>query len=84
MSDRNKVTVNINKRTYTIVGKESPEHVELIAQLVDDKMKEIYESNKHLDSTKLAVLTAVNTMNEYVKLKEEFDALLTMIEEEKQ
>lgn len=83
MTERNKVKVTINKRTYTIVGKESPEHVELIAKLVDDKMKEIYESNKHLDSTMLAVLTAVNTMNEYVKLKEEFDELLTMIEEEK-
>lgn len=83
MAERNKVTVTINKRTYTIVGKESRERVELIAKLVDDKMQEIYESNKHLDSTKLAVLTAINTMNEYVKLKEEFEELLTLIEEEK-
>lgn len=83
MTERNKVTVTINKRTYTIVGKESREHVELIARLVDDKMKEIYESNKHLDSTMLAVLTAINTMSEHVKLKEEFEELLTLIEEEK-
>lgn len=66
-----------------MVGTESREHVELIAKLVDDKMKEINSSNRHLDSTMLAVLTAVNTMNEYVKLKEEFDELLKMIEEEK-
>ena len=83
MAERNKVSVTINKRTYTIVGRESQEHVELIAKLVDDKMQEIYASNKHLDSTKLAVLTAINTMNEYIKLKEEFDELLTLIEEEK-
>lgn len=83
MTERNKVKVTINKRTYTVVGTESREHVELIAKLVDDKMKEINSSNRHLDSTMLAVLTAVNTMNEYVKLKEEFDELLKMIEEEK-
>lgn len=83
MAERNKVTVTINKRTYTIVGKESKEHVELIAKLVNEKMQEIYGANKHLDSTMLAVLTAINTMNEYVKLKEEFEELLTLIEEEK-
>lgn len=83
VAERNKVTVTINKRTYTIVGTESREHVELIAKLVDDKMQEIYESNKHLDSTMLAVLTAINTMNDHVKLKEEFEELLTLIEEEK-
>lgn len=83
MAERNKVTVTINNRTYTIVGKESKKHVELIAKLVDEKMQEIYASNKHLDSTKLAVLTALNTMNDYVKLKEEFDQLLKLIEEDK-
>ncbi len=83
MSERNKVTVTIHNRTYTIVGDEPKEHVELIANLVDKKMQEIYASNKHLDSTKLAVLTAINTMNDYVKLKEEFDELLRLIEEEK-
>ena len=83
MAERNKVTVTINNRTYTIVGKESKEHVELIAKLVDEKMQEIHDVNKHLDSTKLAVLTALNTMNDYVKLKEEFDQLLKLIEEDK-
>jgi len=79
---KNRVSVDINKRTYTIVGPESREHVELVASLVDDKMQEIRAANKHLDSTKLAVLTALNTMNEYIKLKEEYDELISLIEEE--
>lgn len=82
VAERNKVTVTINKRSYTIVGKEPEEHVKLVARLVDEKMQEIHESNKHLDSTKLAVLTALNTMNEYIKLKEEHEELLKMLEEE--
>lgn len=79
---RNRVTVEINKREYTIVGSESKEHVEFIAKMVDDKMQEIKHSTKQLDATRLAVLTALNTMNEYVKLKEDYDDLVTLIEEE--
>lgn len=80
---RTKVTVEINNRQYTIVGTESKEHVQLVADLVNEKMTEIHQANKHLDTTKLAVLTAINTMNDYIKLKEEFDEFLTLIEEEK-
>lgn len=79
---KNRVSVEINKRTYTIVGPESKEHVELVASLVDQKMRDIRSANKHLDSTKLAVLTALNTMNEYIKLQEEYEELITLIEEE--
>lgn len=80
--ERKKVAVEINKRTYTIVGTESKEHMELVAKMVGDKMDEIYQANKHLDTTKLAVLTAINTMNDYVKLKEEYDELITLLEED--
>lgn len=80
---RTKVTVDIRNRQYTIIGSESEEHVQLVADLVNEKMTEIYKANKHLDTTKLAVLTAVNTMNDYIKLQEEFDELVTLIEEEK-
>lgn len=79
---RNRITVEINKREYTIIGAEAKEHVELIAKMVDDKMQDMKQGNKHLDATKLAVLTALNTMNEYVKLKEEYDDLVTLIEED--
>jgi cell division protein ZapA len=79
---RTKISVEINNRTYTIVGTESKDHVEKVAGLVNDKMDEIHEANKHLDTTKLAVLTAINTMNDYVKLKQEYDELITLIEEE--
>lgn len=78
----NKVSVQIHRQTYTIVGSESKAHVEHVAQLVNDKMKEIHENNKHLDTTSLAVLTAINTMNDYLKLKADYDDLLTLLEED--
>ncbi|GAA0483848.1 cell division protein ZapA [Virgibacillus sp. MSP4-1] len=74
-SDQNRTTVYILNRKYTIVGDEPPHHIEHVADLVDQKMKEIQENNPRLDTAKLAVLTAVNTMNEYIQLQEEYRLL---------
>lgn len=74
---KERVTVEIHNRTYTVVGDgESRSHVKLVASLVDQKMKEIQSSNQSLDTTSLAVLTALNTMNDYLKLKEDYATLL--------
>ncbi|MBR3119286.1 cell division protein ZapA [Oceanobacillus profundus] len=74
--EKQRITVDIYNRTYTIVGPESESHVRLVAGLVDQKMKELHEMNRQLDTTRLAVLTAVNTMNDYQKLKEDYATLL--------
>ncbi|MBY7143212.1 cell division protein ZapA [Virgibacillus sp. NKC19-3] len=73
--DKQRITVDIHNKTYTIIGEESVSHVRMVASLVDQKMNEIHEQNKHLDTTRLAVLTAVNTMNDYLKLKEDYAKL---------
>ncbi len=72
---KNKITVDIYGQQYTIVGTESSSHIRLVASLVDDKMREINEKNPHLDVSKLAVLTAVNTISEYLKLKDQLNLL---------
>ncbi|TCT25047.1 cell division protein ZapA [Melghiribacillus thermohalophilus] len=79
-SKKNRTTVEIHNRKYTIVGEEPPHHIQMVAGMVDQKMKEIQEGNPHLDTTKLAVLTAVNTMNDYLKLKDEYTDLLDQIQ----
>ena len=80
--EKSRITVEIHNKSYTIVGSESEQHVRLVADLVDQKMNEIRESNRHLDTTRLAVLTAVNTMNDYLKLKEDYAKLLGSLEKE--
>lgn len=77
--DKTRVTVEIHNKPYTIVGKEKPHHVRLVASLVDQKMREMHDSNQQLNTSELAVLTAVNTMNDYMKLKEEYASLLGSI-----
>ncbi|GAB4075027.1 cell division protein ZapA [Barrientosiimonas marina] len=74
--DKTRVTVEIYNRNYTIAGKEDASHVRLIANQVDQKMREIHEVNQQLTMAELAVLTAVNTMSDYMRLKEEYAKLL--------
>lgn len=52
-----------------------------VASIVDDKMREINEKNPYLDINKLAVLTAVNVVHDYLKLKEELERLKGQIKE---
>jgi len=75
-NDKTRVTVDIYNKTYKIVGKESAQHVRLVASLVDQKMREIREASPNLDTTRLAVLTAVNTMNDHLKLKEAYEEVV--------
>ncbi|MFJ7511262.1 cell division protein ZapA [Peribacillus simplex] len=85
MSDdkRNKTTVDIYGQPYTIVGTESASHMRLVASMVDEKMREIRMKNPYLETSKLAVLTAVNTVHEYIKLKDELDQLQLELKREK-
>lgn len=74
-NDKERITVEIHNKSYTIIGEEPAAHVRMVASLVDQKMNEIQEQNTRLDTTRLAVLTAVNTMNDYLKLKEDYAKL---------
>ena len=77
MSDnaKNKITVDIYDQQYTIVGAESASHIRLVASLVDSKMREISDKNPNLDVSRLAVLTAVNTIHEYLKLQDQLSII---------
>ncbi|HSO58764.1 MAG TPA: cell division protein ZapA [Paenisporosarcina sp.] len=77
MSEQHKirVSVDIYGQTYKMVGSETSGHMRLVASMVDDKMREINSQNPSLDSAKLAVLTAINSVHDYVKLKEQIEQL---------
>ncbi|MBA2873742.1 cell division protein ZapA [Thermaerobacillus caldiproteolyticus] len=80
---KTRITVDIYGQQYAIVGTESSSHIRLVASIVDDKMREISAKNPTLDINKLAVLTAVNVVHEYIKLKEDYDRLLQQMKKEK-
>ncbi|MCA0147366.1 MULTISPECIES: cell division protein ZapA [Rossellomorea] len=72
---KNRTTVDIYGQQYTIVGTESTSQIRYVCSKVDDKMREINSMNPSLDTSRLAVLTAVNAVNDYLKLQEKFEEL---------
>lgn len=76
MSTKNKVTVKIMDRDYTLVSEDAREHMQRVANFVDDKMRETYNSNKKLSTSMIGVLTALNIADELHKVlieKEELE-----------
>lgn len=82
-SRKNRTTVEIYGHSYIILGTESPSHIRYVASLVDEKMREIGSKNPSLDVSKLAVLTAVNAVNDYVKIKDELEQVKKQLQKEK-
>jgi cell division protein ZapA len=72
---KTRISVDIYGQNYTMVGPETSGHMRLVASMVDDKMREIHSHNSQLDIAKLGVLTAVNAVNDYIKVKEQLELL---------
>lgn len=81
-SVKHKEVVEIYGKQYRMSGDSSPDHIRRIASFVDEKMKELSLSNPQLDSTRLAVLSAINIASDYLQLKTDYNELMTLFEEE--
>jgi cell division protein ZapA len=82
-TEKTRTTVDIYGTQYVILGTENQSHVRHVASLVDKKMREIGSRNPLLDVNKLAVLTAVNAVNDFVKMKEQLEKLQSELQKEK-
>lgn len=80
--EKNKIMVEIYGQQYRMVGKASASHLRNVANYVDAKMREIADGNPRLDTAKIAVLSALNIADELHQLKEEYDELIRILEEE--
>lgn len=75
MQKKNKVIVKIMDREYTLVSEDSREHMQSVANYVDDKMRETFESNRKLSTSMIGVLTALNIADEFFKVNSEKNEL---------
>jgi cell division protein ZapA len=69
MLEKTRTVVNICGREYAMAGVESEEYIHRVAIYVDKKMNEFKNHYVNLSPTDLAVLTALNIADEYLKLK---------------
>jgi cell division protein ZapA (FtsZ GTPase activity inhibitor) len=72
---RTRVTVEIFGLTYTLTGHSSPDYMRQVAERVDDRMRKIAEIAPRLDLPRVAVLTAVNFADEYLRCARENEQL---------
>lgn len=83
----NMVTVRINGVEYYLKGDEREEYLHKVAGYVDKKVRELIESNPKLSTSSASILTAINTVDEYLKKQEEvheaFEIVKRKEEEEK-
>ncbi|QZY56329.1 cell division protein ZapA [Crassaminicella profunda] len=73
MSNKNKVIVRIYGQEYTMVGNESKEYMQRVANFVDEKMIDIARNSKKLSTAMIAVLTCLNIADEYYKINQEIE-----------
>jgi cell division protein ZapA len=72
---KNKVTVTIAGREYTIVSNEAEEYLQRLAEHLDKKVTELAYSNNQITLQMATVLAAVNVTDEYFKSIETADNL---------
>ncbi|MFA5384819.1 MAG: cell division protein ZapA [Eubacteriales bacterium] len=72
----NRVEANILGETYILKGDEAPEYMEMLAQYVNKKMRQVVALNPKLGTSKAAVLAALNIADELMKMQKEYEQQL--------
>ena len=84
MSEREKITVEMYGQRYTLrVTTEEKEKVQAIAAHVDQMMHKVGDNQSRLDYRDVAVLAAMNIAEEYFRLQNEYEEILTIVNEER-
>lgn len=84
MVTKNRVIVKILGQEYSLVSDDTREHMQRISNIVDDKMRELYDNNKKMSTSMVAVLTALNMTDEYLKAVDGQSDVLKRINELKE
>ncbi len=80
---KQKVTVNVAGKSYTLVSSDPPEYVRRVAAYVDRKLSET-AATTNLPSGQAAVLTCFNLAEEVMKAQDENTLLRRQMEEQMQ
>jgi len=79
----NRVEVEIFGEGYILKGAEPPEYLQMLAQYVNKRMRQVVTRNPRLTTVKAAILTALNIADELMRLQKEYDLVRSKPEEEK-
>lgn len=74
------VEIYILGQKYALKGEEPKEHLEKLAELIEDKIKEVCEKHPNITPTKALILTIFTMADELHKLKEEQEEIARHLE----
>ncbi|GMA59813.1 cell division protein ZapA [Alicyclobacillus fastidiosus] len=77
----NRVRVTIHGMDYTLKGTAPTSHLNSVANTVDKMMTEISSTSTYMDERRVAVLTALNLADELERLKQEYQELLSLLDD---
>ncbi|MBZ0155699.1 MAG: cell division protein ZapA [Alphaproteobacteria bacterium] len=69
------VEVHILGQKYLIKGDAPPEHIQQLAEYVDAKLREVYQTSAHITPLKASILASLNIADELYRLKSEYNAI---------
>lgn len=67
--------VHILGQSYIVKGEDPPEHINEIAQYVDQKLKEVHSHFPSITPLKAAILTALNIADELHKARNAYNEM---------
>ena len=66
-SPKTRYKANIDGQSYTIIGHESKEHMDLVVRLVNEQLNEIKSLSPQIDNEQAAILVSVNAISDQLK-----------------
>ncbi len=77
----NKIEVTIHGEKYVLKGCETPEYMEMLAFQLNKRLKHTQGINPRLSTIQAAILTALNILDDYTKIQQEYRSLVELLEE---
>ena len=81
--EKNRVKVQIMGEEYVIKGDAQAEYMENLAKILDQRMAKLVGVHPRLTRTQIAVLTALNILDEYMRLQQDYKQFVAIFQEEK-
>lgn len=77
-----RVTVEFLGEQYPIKGDADAERIMRVANWLHERMKKTAQSNSRLSSRQVAIITAMNLADDYLKLEADYRELLAMVKQQ--
>src|SRR4030066_2404014 len=80
MGKERSVEIKVFGQTYTVKTDTEEDHIQKVAQYVNEKMDEVVRKTRSVSTLNVAILTALNIADDLLKEKEQRKAFLREVE----